>query len=260
MITRSDSDIALSPEIPIMALQWRNDPAIWKWCRQNSLLTKNDQYEWEHKIENDPKIKMFGIMKKEYCPDGLPTGFITYDVGVCGFTSIDRTNQSAEFSLYIAPQFQRKGFAKDALFILLQHGFQDLNLNRVWGESFDGNPAQTLFKKLGMHLEGTLKEAYFRSGQFIHSHIWAITRKEFCELHSNRLSDGVQRPVRNAESGSNSGKSAYPWATTKDAIPYIGSAYSWDHPKGEGPDIFGHEIASEIGLGSSDGRERKNEN
>lgn len=114
-------------------------------------------------------------------------------VGVCGLTSIDKINQKAEFSLYIAPDMQHKGFGRAALALLLHHGFNDFNLNRIWGESFDGNPAQKMFARMGMQKEGTLRESYFRGGKFIDSHIWAITRSQFNAGHSITYSPAVTR-------------------------------------------------------------------
>jgi RimJ/RimL family protein N-acetyltransferase len=143
---------------------------VWRWCRQYTLIGPNAQKEWLEKIEKDPTIKMFGI----YSPIGS-----FEPVGVCGLTSIDRVNQSAEFSLYIAPEHQRKGFARDALTTLLRHGFNDMNLNRIWGETYDGNHALEMFLKLGMVHEGTSKKAYFRNGKFIDSHRVAILREMF---------------------------------------------------------------------------------
>ena len=83
----------LVAEIPKQAREWRNHPDVWKWCRQYTLISPKQHEKWLEKIENDPRIKMFGIKHNET------------ELGVCGLTSIDKHNQSAEFSLYIAPEF-----------------------------------------------------------------------------------------------------------------------------------------------------------
>lgn len=160
--------VELVAEIPAKAREWRNDPAIWKWCRQNALISRAAHMRWLDRIETDPTIKMFGVRINAAA-----------DIGVCGLTSIDRINQCAEFSLYIAPEFQRRGYAKEALKLLLDHGFKDQNLNRIWGETFDGNPALRMFIDLGMRLEGTSRQAYFRGGKFIDCHRVAILRSEW---------------------------------------------------------------------------------
>lgn len=173
--------ITLTADIPCWARDWRNRPEIWKWCRQYTLIDEDAHARWREKIFSDPTIKMFGIerpivMEREprfACAD--PGG----PVGVCGLTSIDRVNQSAEFSLYIAPEFRKRGFARDALKTLIRHGFMDHNLNRIWGEVFSGNPALKLFGEIGFKQEGILEQAYFRDGKFIDVHRIAILRKDF---------------------------------------------------------------------------------
>ncbi len=151
-------------------IKWRNNYKIWKWCRQNDELIYDNHLEWFDKIRKDPTIKMYSILDLDE----------TY-VGVCGLTDIDRVNQRAEFSLYIAPDFQRSGYATSALRTLLSHGFMNQNLNVIWGETFEGNPAYDLFLKIGMKHEGTRRQFYFKEGKHIDAHLISMTRSEFME-------------------------------------------------------------------------------
>jgi RimJ/RimL family protein N-acetyltransferase len=167
------ADVQLRATIPAEARAWRNDARIFKWCRQHTLISQAQHDAWLSRIETDPSIKMFGIWVSGAASHGN-----TF-VGVCGLTSINRLNQTAEFSLYIAPEFQRMGYAKQSLKLLLAHGFFDHNLNTVYGETFDGNPALKMFMDLGMQKEATLRERYFREGRFIDVHIVSMIRREF---------------------------------------------------------------------------------
>ena len=160
--------------------KWRNNPLIRNWCRQTGILTDQHQEEWFEKIHKDPTIQMFEIVaevKFKLQPDTFQQS-----VGVCGLTSIDRQNRSAEFSLYISPNEMGKGYGEKALKTLLHYGFSDMGLNRIWGETFDGNPALALFHKLGMVTEGTLRQTYFKKGRFIDSHIVSMLSQEFFNL------------------------------------------------------------------------------
>jgi len=173
--------VGLTADIPPTVREWRNNIEIRRWCRQNSVISAIEQENWLKNLHTNPTIKMFGIKSLDNTL-----------VGVCGLTSIDRVNQKAEFSLYIGPEHHGEGYGSHALYLLLQHGFDDQNLNRIWGESFEGNPAQNLFSKSGMRLEGTFKQSYFREGKFIDSMIWAMTREEFNERYSRRYGNGEQ--------------------------------------------------------------------
>ena len=149
-----------------VARLWRNDEAIWKWCRQNDLISHHQQMEWYKRQGSDPQIKMYSI----YAANEF--------VGVCGLTSIDHVNSRAEFSLYIAPEHQRMGYARKALKCLLMHAFKNLGLNLVWGETFDGNPAAKMFEELGFKKEGTRREFYFKEGKRIDCHLYSILASE----------------------------------------------------------------------------------
>lgn len=149
------------------ALACRNDLSIWQWCRQYTLISRIEQEKWIQKINEDSTIKMFSVRDS-----------LSIQIGVCGFTSIDRQNRSAEFSLYIDPDEQKKGYGIKALATLCKHGFEDWNFNRIWGEVFEGNPAMAMFEKLGFKKEGFLRDTYFRKGKFIGSHIISILDRE----------------------------------------------------------------------------------
>lgn len=147
---------------------WRNDFQIWKWCRQNDLISEANQLHWCNGLKDRSDVKMYSIVSS--------TG---QDVGVCGLTSIDHVNRRAEFSLYIAPGFQQQGHARAGLKTLISHGFSNLGLNHIWGETFDGNPAAFLFESIGFIKEGTRRGFYFRSGKFIDCHLYSILASEW---------------------------------------------------------------------------------
>jgi RimJ/RimL family protein N-acetyltransferase len=159
-------------------LMWRNDPRIYRWCRQRGLITWEQHSAWYKRQATDPEMKMYLIKSKH--PNIAETA-----IGVCGLTSIDQQNGRAEFSLYIGPEFQRQGFARGSLKTLLTHAFRDLMLWVVWGESFDHNPAQTMFLDLGMVKEGTRRQFYFKNGRHIDAHLYSMTEKEWRDAKWN---------------------------------------------------------------------------
>lgn len=162
--------VYLTPNIPPQARQWRNNQMIWRYCRQNTLISTAGQKRWLERIEGDPTIKMFGISVHG----------TNEQIGVCGLTSISLVNGSAEFSLYIAPKFQGNGYSKDALMALLNHGFNEWRLERIWGEVFEYNvKALAAFKKIGFKQEGILRHTYFKEGKYIDSIIVSMLKDEF---------------------------------------------------------------------------------
>jgi len=157
--------------IPKMARDWRNHPSIRRWCRQVGYINEQQQKDWEERIQRDPTIQMFGISNGHDF------------VGVCGLTSINLYHRTAEFSLYIGPEYQKKGYAEKALKELLRYAFMDLGLNNVWGEVLESNPALKLFKKIGFKEEGFLREMYYKEGKMWGCHRISILKSEWVKLY-----------------------------------------------------------------------------
>ena len=148
--------------------EWRNHWDIWRWCRQEDLIHPARHDEWWDWQAKDDHTSMFKVVSG--------TGQI---VGVCGLTSIDHFHRRAEFSCYIGPEHQRHGYATQALKTLFTHGFKNLNLNLIWGETFDGNPAAKVFEKIGMKLDGTRREFYWKAGQYLPAHLYSVLAWEW---------------------------------------------------------------------------------
>jgi RimJ/RimL family protein N-acetyltransferase len=147
--------------------QWRNNLNLFKWFRQNDLLTWENHCAWMRSHQTDQSVKMYMV---NY--DGM-------HIGVCGLTSIDLINQRAEFSLYIEPDHHGKGHGANALKLLLWHSFNAYPYHTIWGEVFDGNPALKVFESVGFKKDGLRRDFYFRDGKFIDAHIISIKREEF---------------------------------------------------------------------------------
>lgn len=162
----------IEPEHADKLQAWRNNQEIWKWCRQNDLISGRDQTKWIERQNDDASIKMYSIVD-------VNPGYTPKPVGVCGLTSIEMGSRRAEFSLYIAPEYQKMGCGKKALSTLLDHAFNDLGLNLVWGESFEGNHAMKLFKEIGFTEEGMRRQFYFKGGRFINAHLFSMLASEW---------------------------------------------------------------------------------
>lgn len=160
--------VALDRQIALAARHWRNDPEIMRWCRQRLPVSDAEQDRWYEAQSKDPSIKMYLIEDADNTP-----------AGVCGFTDIDPWNRRAEFSLYVRTGKQRRGIGENALKTLFTHGFRDMGLRLIWGETFDGNPAEDLFQALGMCCEGTRRGFYFKNDNVIDAHLYSLMEAEW---------------------------------------------------------------------------------
>ena len=104
-------------------------------------------------------------------------------IGTIGLDRIDHINQSAEYGNLMIGDTQSTGigFAKEATLLLLNYGFNRLNLNRIFLNVIEDNVrAIELYKNCGFREEGKLREAFFDQGKFKDVLLMAILRGEQC--------------------------------------------------------------------------------
>ena len=149
--------------------KWRNDVSVWRWCRQNDLISDAMQARWFDSQDKDQSIHMYMVTTER----GSNT------VGVCGLTSHDRGNRIAELSLYIAPEHQKRGLAVPTFKTLMAHGFKNLNLHSIWCECFTGNHVIPIVEKVGFKPDGVRREAYFKDGKYVNAELFSILESEW---------------------------------------------------------------------------------
>lgn len=106
--------------------------------------------------------------------DGVP-------VGTIGLLSIDRKNRKAEF--YIAmgeTAYKGKGVAKKATGLILEYGFRQLGLNRIYLSTEEENSdAQKLFERVGFIREGLIRQDVFSRGKFVNRFVYGLLREDW---------------------------------------------------------------------------------
>jgi len=108
-------------------------------------------------------------------------------IGNLSLQEISWINRSAEFAIIMGEkQFWGKSLSSEASKVLLFHGFQKLNLNRIYCGTAESNEAmKKLALKIGMKKEGRRRQALFLNGQYEDLIEYGILRKEF--LAKNEL-------------------------------------------------------------------------
>lgn len=161
---------------------WRNQKEIYDNCRQVGLISEKDQANW---LANGDTKHMFAVMRP-HSDGALREDGISESVGVAGLTSVHPVHRTAEISLYIAREYQdtvAPGTAKAIIKTLAAYAFEDLNLNRIFGETFFENTNELLnLKELGFMGEGVLRQTYYKNGKYIDSVIQSLLRSDYDAL------------------------------------------------------------------------------
>lgn len=84
---------------------------------------------------------------------------IATTVGTIDLYEFDPNNRRAGVGILVAPEFRKKGYAKEALNRLSDYGFQVLNLHQIHANiSSDNIPSQRLFTGTGFEQVGVRKD------------------------------------------------------------------------------------------------------
>lgn len=88
-------------------------------------------------------------------------------VGRCGIISMDWKNRVAELAMMIGTPYRSLGYATEAVSLLCDFCFSQLNLHRLKASVLDFNtPALRVYEHCGFREEGRLREEVFRSGAY----------------------------------------------------------------------------------------------
>lgn len=102
-------------------------------------------------------------------------------IGSCGFHDLDWRVRSAEVGIMIGEKsFWNQGYGTEAMSLLLRHGFETLNLNRICLRVFSSNPrAIRSYEKVGFLHEGVHRQAAFKNGQYADVLWMSVLRSEY---------------------------------------------------------------------------------
>jgi RimJ/RimL family protein N-acetyltransferase len=166
-------------EIRLAALTMADAPQLYAWINDREQVLFNAPYrpvsepqhlEWLASITTRPDTVIFGIRTAKH--DTL--------VGSCQLHSINRVHRTAELQIRIGETAARgKGYGKEAVQLLLDFAFSDLNLHRVFVHVFaDNTPAIRLYESTGFKREGELREAAFIDGNYVDVLVMGVLESE----------------------------------------------------------------------------------
>ena len=152
---------------------WRNSSFVRNYVREYRPLNMQNQKQWFESLTNDRSNIMFAI-------HGIVIG---ETIGGCGLTYINWKEGHGEVSICLGDtEWQGKGYAGEALDILIKYGFEELRLHRICAIIYSYNELSIkLFEKHGFHFEGLQREARFWNGKFHDEKIYGILDYEYKE-------------------------------------------------------------------------------
>lgn len=103
-------------------------------------------------------------------------------IGTIDFVAWLTTHYRAEIGFILSKKYWGKGLVVEAATKVIEFGFENMELNKIEAPCMVENvQSQRVLQKLGMRLEGILKEKYFIKGKFWDLATYSILKKEYKE-------------------------------------------------------------------------------
>lgn len=153
-------------------ISWFNDPEVTRFNSHGEVeYTRERALEYLAKTVSQKENLVLAIIAKE---SGEHMGNISLQ-------HAHLVNRNAEFAILIGDKsYWGKGLAKEASRLIIRHGFEALNLHRIYcGTSVENLPMQRLAASLGFIEEGRRREAMFKRGKFLDVIEYGLLRKDF---------------------------------------------------------------------------------
>ena len=164
---------AYSKEDLPKAQEYLNNPKVGASLRPTILFPYRleDEESWYNTLNaNSTSGYNFAIERKEDA---------AY-MGGCGVHQINAKNRHVSVGIFLGHQFWGKGYGTDAMRVLVDFCFQEINLHKVKLEVFSYNErAIRSYQKVGFIEEGVLREEVYRHGKYHDCHLMSIFRKDW---------------------------------------------------------------------------------
>jgi RimJ/RimL family protein N-acetyltransferase len=149
-----------------------NDPDVTRGLALYLPMSMAEEEKWFERAR-DPNEKPLAIDVK--------TGKAWKLIGNCGVFGIDLVNRSGELGIMIGEKSEwDKGYGAETMTLLLRHGFETLNLHRVYLRVYADNVrAVRSYEKAGFTLEGRLREAVYKFGKYEDVLLMSVLRPEW---------------------------------------------------------------------------------
>lgn len=160
-------------DLPVF-VGWLNDPEVTEGLALYRPLSMAEEVNWFEKMLTRPQDERPFVIEAR-----MDTGWQI--IGNLALFEIKWRERSAELGIVIGEKaYWNKGYGGDAIRALLKHGFETLNLHRIFLRVYETNPrAIRAYEKIGFVHEGRMRQAEFLKGGYIDVLLMSILSNEW---------------------------------------------------------------------------------
>lgn len=160
-------------DLPLF-MEWINDPDVIAGLTIYLPMAMWEEEEWFAGLSKRPQAE------RPMTVD-IPDGDGWRAIGNVSVFNMDAVSRSAEVGIMLGDtSIWHQGYGTEAMRLLLKHGFETLNLNRIQLHVDEANQwAVRLYEKIGFIHEGRKRQALYKNGQYQDIIVMSILRSEW---------------------------------------------------------------------------------
>ncbi len=163
-------------------MAWLNDPEVRTGLLISLPLSMAEEEQWFEEMLRRPAAEHPLVIEIRLDDDWLM-------IGNCGFNHLDWRCRTGEVGIFIGDKrYWNQGYGTEAMRLLLRHGFNTLNLNRICLEVYETNPrAVRSYEKAGFAHEGRKRQAMYKDGHYTDILLMSVLSSEWVDDENPRL-------------------------------------------------------------------------
>jgi diamine N-acetyltransferase len=166
-------------DLPLFVI-WTNDQEVRQGILLHNPVSQAEEDGWYERMLLRPVDEHVMAIEARLPADG--TGEQCWKlIGSLAFEQIDWHVRAAELGIMIGDKsYWNRGYGTESVRLLAQHGFNTLNLNRIFLHVFETNPrAIRAYEKAGFTLEGRERQTEYMDGKYIDVLRMSLLKGEF---------------------------------------------------------------------------------
>lgn len=172
----------LQQMIELKPLHENHAPYFKKWIKDEEAIRYSLSIFQKMKTDDQVKVWLCNTLKDTSTFNrGIFLDGTDQLIGYAGISDLSSTNQSGEYFIFIGDKnYWGKGIGTQVTRKVIELGFGELNLNRIMLTVSEPNKGGVkAYQRAGFKLEGRLREACFRDGDFHDKFVMSVLKGEY---------------------------------------------------------------------------------